>query len=80
MKNILNNKIIIELIKDYDYEVISINNNTITYKDMQENTIIKESINKFINRFIDSIENKIYIIGNDDVKELNNILYALKNI
>ena len=74
-------KILLELIEDYNYRIITIGNGVVTYEDLEENEIISESFDKFVNRFIQSLEYEMYLVSNvEEKKYFENKIKKLKLI
>ena len=72
---------LLELIEDYNYRIITIGNGVVTYEDLEENEIISESFDKFVNRFIQSLEYEMYLVSNvEEKKYFENKIKKLKLI
>ena len=62
-------KILLELIEDYNYRLVSINDGVVIYEDLEEDEIICENFDTFINRFIQSLEYKKNLVSDKEEKK-----------
>ena len=60
---------LLELIEDYNYRLININNGVVIYEDLEEDDVICEDFDKFINRFIQSLEYEMNLVSDEEEKK-----------
>lgn len=63
-------ELLFKLMNDYNYRLISCNDNNIIYEDLELDEVISESVDKFINRFIESLEYEMHFFNEEEERKM----------